>query len=212
MQKSGCTTYGSYEELVKDSNVDVIYVASPHSHHYQNAMLALTNNKPVLCEKALTVNAAQTKKLVSVAKEKNLFFMEAVWTRYFPLSITIRDHIQKGTIGEVLRTTADNCPGMEADSFDKGHRMVNPGLAGGALLDLGIYSLTWIFQTLYHTIPAAERKAPTVAAQVTPYSTGADFQTSMLLTFPKSTPKGVTASHGIATTSFDIHDNPDGEE
>ena len=73
-----CSAYGSYEALVKDVNVDIIYVASPHSHHYQNCMLCLEYGKPVLCEKALTVNAEQAKTLYKTAKEKNLFFMEAV--------------------------------------------------------------------------------------------------------------------------------------
>ncbi|KAL8821695.1 MAG: hypothetical protein Q9191_007259, partial [Dirinaria sp. TL-2023a] len=93
---SSASAYGSYEELVHDPNVDIIYVATPHSHHYQNTMLCLLAGKPVLCEKAFTVNAAQTEKLISVAKEKNLFLMEAVWTRFFPLSIQIRSLIERG--------------------------------------------------------------------------------------------------------------------
>lgn len=97
-------TYGSYAELVADSNVDIIYVATPHGHHFQNAMLALEAGKNVLCEKALTVTASQTKKLVEKAKEKNLFLMEAVWTRYFPISIKIRELIKSGVIGHVHRT------------------------------------------------------------------------------------------------------------
>lgn len=102
---STAKTYGSYAELVADPNVDIIYVATPHSHHFQNAMLALEAGKNVLCEKALTVTASQTKKLVAKAKEKNLFLMEAVWTRYFPLSIKIRELIASGAIGQVHRTT-----------------------------------------------------------------------------------------------------------
>ena len=100
-----CSSYGSYEELVKDPEVQIIYVASPHSHHFQNCMLCLNNGKPVLCEKALTVNAAQAKILYRTAREKNLFFMEAVWTRYFPLSIEIRKRIQDGELGECLRVS-----------------------------------------------------------------------------------------------------------
>jgi predicted dehydrogenase len=96
--------YGSYAELVADPDVDIVYVATPHSHHFQNVMLCFEAGKPVLCEKALTVNAAQAKKLVETAKAKKLFFMEAVWTRYFPLSIKIRELIQKGEIGNVYRT------------------------------------------------------------------------------------------------------------
>lgn len=99
--------YGSYAELVADPNVDIIYVATPHSHHFQNAMLALKAGKNVLCEKALTVTASQTKKLVEVAKEKNVFFMEAVWTRYFPLSIKIRELIKAGAIGTVYRVIGE---------------------------------------------------------------------------------------------------------
>lgn len=100
--------YGSYTELVADPNVDIIYVATPHSHHFQNAMLALDAGKNVLCEKALTVNASQARKLVEKAESKNLFFMEAVWTRYFPLSIKIRELITSGEIGTVYRTLGES--------------------------------------------------------------------------------------------------------
>lgn len=96
--------YGSYAELVADPNVQIIYVATPHSHHFQNVMLALEAGKNVLCEKAITVTAAQVKKLVATAKAKNLFLMEAVWTRFFPLSVKIRELIESGAIGTVYRT------------------------------------------------------------------------------------------------------------
>jgi predicted dehydrogenase len=101
---SSAKTYGSYAELVADSNIGIIYVATPHSHHFQNAMLALEAGKNVLCEKALTVSASQTKKLLEKAKSKKLFFMEAVWTRFFPLSIVVRELISSGEIGTVYRT------------------------------------------------------------------------------------------------------------
>jgi predicted dehydrogenase len=99
--------YGSYAELVADPEVDIVYVATPHSHHFQNVMLCFEAGKPVLCEKALTVTAAQARKLVETARAKKLFFMEAVWTRYFPLSIKIRELIQKGEIGTVYRTIGE---------------------------------------------------------------------------------------------------------
>lgn len=131
-----CTAYGSYDELVADANVDVVYVATPHSHHYQNVMLALGAGKNVLCEKAFTVNAAQTKILCETARKKNLFLMEAVWTRYFPLSVQVRQLIQDGAIGEVLRTTADTSFSDDVEErWGTKHRMVNPDLAGGCLLD-----------------------------------------------------------------------------
>ena len=119
-----------------DPNVDVIYVATPHSHHFQNVMLAFEAGKHVLCEKAFTVNAAQAKILCETAKTKNLFLMEAVWTRYFPLSVQIRELIQNGTLGEVLRVLADNSFGDDMEEkWGTEHRMVNKDLAGGALLD-----------------------------------------------------------------------------
>lgn len=99
----GVKTYGSYRELVNDSDIDIVYVATPHSHHFQNTMLALEAGKNVLCEKAFTVTAAQARKLVETARAKNLFLMEAVWTRYFPLSIKIRELVQSGVIGPVYR-------------------------------------------------------------------------------------------------------------
>ena len=131
-----CTAYGNYEDLVADSSVDVIYVATPHSHHFQNVMLALNAGKNVLCEKAFTVNAAQAKILYETARQKNLFLMEAVWTRYFPLSVQVREIIRSGEIGEVLRTVADTSFGDDVEEkWGTTHRMVNPDLAGGALLD-----------------------------------------------------------------------------
>jgi len=197
--------YGSYAELVADPNVDIVYVATPHSHHYQNAMLCLEAGKNVLCEKAFTTNAKQTEALIQKAREKNLFLMEAVWTRYFPLSIYVRDIITSGKIGVVCRTFADLSIGSVPEtSFDDKHRMVNPDLAGGALLDLGIYALTWVFQTLYHT--QKNPQPPTVTSSMQKYKTGADEMTTMLLTFPRD---GQPAAHGIATTAIRLASDPD---
>jgi predicted dehydrogenase len=205
---SGAKAYGSYAELVVDPNVDIIYVATPHSHHFQNSMLALEAGKHVLCEKAFTVNAEQAKKLVETAKAKNLFLMEAVWTRYFPLSIKIRELVSSGAIGTVHRVTADlSIPCATDDgglSFPNESRMVNKDLAGGALLDLGIYSLTWIFQILYHCQPKPREK-PDVVSVMEKYETGVDENTSMMLHFGKN------KSIGIATTSMRVGTQPDGE-
>ncbi|KAK0706840.1 hypothetical protein B0T26DRAFT_743974 [Lasiosphaeria miniovina] len=205
---SSAKAYGSYHELVADPDIDIVYVATPHSHHFQNAMLALDAGKNVLCEKSLTVTAAQTHKLVATARAKNLFFMEAVWTRYFPLSIQVRKLIQDGAIGTVYRAIADLSLGNDIGdgnlSFADSHRMVNPDLAGGALLDLGIYSLTWVFQALYHVQPEEEKEAPDVLAAVTKYHTGADESTSIILQFPKH------KTTGIALTSLRIATDVDG--
>ena len=144
---------------------------------------------------------------------KNLFLMEAVWTRYFPLSIYVRDIITSGRLGTVYRAQADNSMAMQPEkSFpDNKHRMVNMDLAGGALLDLGIYSLTWIFQTLYHTQPENARQPPKVVAALRQYpATGADDMTTMVLTFPRSKELGGDA-HGIATTAMRVSGDPDGK-
>lgn len=200
--------YGSYAELVADDDVQIIYVATPHSHHFQNAMLALEAGKHVLCEKALTVNASQARKLVDKAREKKLFFMEAVWTRYFPLSIKIREMITSKEIGDVYRVLADNSIGTAKPDgsldFPDSSRMVNIDLAGGALLDLGIYSLTWVFQTLYHL--QKDPETPKVVAGINKYDrTGADDNTTVVVSFPQH------KAMGIATTGLRASSDIDGK-
>ncbi|KAF2118697.1 hypothetical protein BDV96DRAFT_568345 [Lophiotrema nucula] len=191
--------YGTYENLVKDDDVDIIYIATPHSHHYQNARLCLEAGKNVLIEKPITVNAQQAEILVQIAKEKGLFLMEAVWTRFFPLAKQIRELVASGKLGKVERVWADLSFWNDVEEeFGTGHRMVNLDLAGGALLDLGIYSLTWIFQILYHTLPPSQRSAPAIASTMSKYeATGCDEQTSILLSFPGG-------AQGVATTSIRV--------
>lgn len=107
--------YGSYADLVANPNVNIVYVATPHSHHFQNAMLALKAGKHVLCEKPLTVTAGQAAKLVDMARAKKVFFMEAVWTRFFPLSIRVRELIASGEIGTVYRTMGRYLPAQDVE-------------------------------------------------------------------------------------------------
>ncbi|KAI9803950.1 MAG: hypothetical protein M1833_000231 [Piccolia ochrophora] len=211
---SSAAAYGTYAELAADENVDIIYVATPHSHHFQNTMLCLNAGKHVLCEKAFTVNAQQARILVDTAREKGLFLMEAVWTRYFPLSIQIRNMVSEGKIGTVHRVIADNSFGEDiAKNWGNESRMVNMDLAGGSMLDLGIYSLTWVFQILYHLQPASSRKAPKVTSSIAPYPpTGADMLTSIICTFPAAPPATSPApSHGVALTNFLVATDPDGQ-
>ncbi|KAF5514542.1 D-xylose 1-dehydrogenase [Colletotrichum fructicola] len=205
---STVNTYGSYQALVNDLSVDIVYIATPHSHHFQNAMLALTAGKHVLCEKALCVTAAQARCLVLTAKERKLFFMEGVWTRFFPLSRRICELVSGGEIGTVYRVSADlsrangdgdDVTGKRLDYEDR-HRMVNPELAGGVLLGLGVYALTWVFQILYHLQSEDEKEAPEVKAAVQKYHTGIDESVAMLLSFPRHGAVGVaTASLRVAT-------------
>lgn len=135
--------YGNYYELAKDKEIDIIYVATPHSYHYAHAKLCLESGKHVLCEKPFTINAGQLKRLVKIARDRNLFLMEALWSRFLPGIIEVKSLIDSGTIGEVITLEADfgiNFP------HDPQHRIYNPYLGGGALLDIGIYPL---FLALY---------------------------------------------------------------
>lgn len=130
-------SYGSYEELVADEQVDVVYVASPHSHHYEHVKLCLNSGKHVLCEKAFTANAAQARELVELAEKKNRFLGEAVWTRFMPFVPKLRKFLDDGVIGEIHSVQC-----AFGQNLLHVERMVDPALAGGALLDLGIYPLT----------------------------------------------------------------------
>ena len=130
--------YGSYEELVDDADVDLVYVATPHSHHYSHAMLALEHGKAVLCEKAFTANAEEAQKLIDFAESRNLFITEAIWTRYMPISLKVKELLDSGAIGRPLMINASI--GYPNDSWE---RIVNPALCGGSLLDLGVYVLNF---------------------------------------------------------------------
>ena len=131
-------SYGSYDELIKDKNIDIIYVASPHSHHFEHVKMCLNSGKHVLCEKAFTANEKQAKEIVDLAKKKGLFLGEAVWTRFMPWVKKVKEVLRSGVIGEI---SAVQCgfgqPLLHVE------RLTSPALAGGALLDLGIYPLTF---------------------------------------------------------------------
>lgn len=130
--------YGSYEELVKDENVDLVYIATPHSRHFADMKLCIENHKAVLCEKAFCVNANEARQIQKLAKENNVFVTEALWPRYMPSRKLINDVIDSGIIGNVNILTANL-----AYIIYKIDRLVNPDLAGGALLDVGVYGLNF---------------------------------------------------------------------
>jgi predicted dehydrogenase len=126
----------SYAALAGDPDVDVVYIATPHTCHYANARLCLEAGKAVLCEKPFTLNAAQARDLVRLARERQLFLMEAMWTRFLPAMTEVGRLIADGTIGEIRFLTADF--GFHKE-FDPRHRLFDPALGGGALLDVGVY-------------------------------------------------------------------------
>ena len=130
--------YGSYEEMLEDPNVDLVYIATPHSLHYEHMMLCLHKGKAVLCEKAFTMNAEQARKIQSYAQEHGIFAAEAIWTRYMPSRTMIDEVIASGIIGKVNTLTANL-----SYVIDHKQRIMDPKLAGGALLDIGIYGINF---------------------------------------------------------------------
>ena len=139
------TAYASYQQLFEDPDIDIIYIATPHSEHVQNTINALEAGKHVLCEKPLALNEAQASRCFELAAEKRLFLMEALWMRFFPVLNRVEQWLKQGLIGKVHSYSASFC--LEVP-YDANHRLYKPKLGGGALLDLGIYPLslaTWLF-------------------------------------------------------------------
>lgn len=131
--------YGSYAALAEDEGVDVVYIATPHPLHLDNMLLCLRAGKPVLCEKPLTINVRQALAAVSMAERKDLFLMEALWTRFLPPIVRLRQRLSEGAIGEVRTVAADF--GFKAD-WDPRSRLFDPNLGGGCLLDVGVYPIS----------------------------------------------------------------------
>lgn len=172
--------HGAYEALVQDAEVDVIYVASPHPWHLEHALLAIEAGKHVLCEKPMALNARQARRMIQAAKKHGVFLMEAMWTRFFPAMARLRRWLAEDRIGRVLAVQADF--GIQRP-LDPQHRLFNPGLGGGALLDLGIYPVSLASMVL-------GRPPESIKSQVHFCNTGVDDQSSLLFHYGD----GVTAS------------------
>lgn len=134
--------YGSYEELAKDPDVEAVYVATPNSMHYENCKLCLSHGKHVLCEKPFTINVREAQELYDMAAQKGLFLMEALWTWFLPLYGKLRDLLKEGTLGEIRQITCQY--GFTAKGARR-ERKFNSALGGGALLDIGIYNLAFLY-------------------------------------------------------------------
>jgi predicted dehydrogenase len=165
--------HASYEALVADPEVDVVYVSTPHPFHAENATLALEAGKHVLVEKPFTINAAEAQAVVDLAAERGLVVLEAMWTRWLPHMVRIRELIASGVLGEVRTVLADHNQKLSADP---NHRLQAPALGGGALLDLGIYPVSFAWDVF--GAPAS------VTAISSPTLTGVDRQTAILLGYP----------------------------
>lgn len=145
-QYGGAKTYNSYEAMLNDPQVDGVYIATPHRFHFENIMQCLKAGKPVLCEKPLTVNANETRELIKTAQNNKVFLMEALWTRYLPIYSVVRQWLDEKAIGDIslmVGTFGFNAP------KDGNDRWQNPELAGGTLLDMGIYPIAisqWVMK------------------------------------------------------------------
>ena len=162
--------HASYEALVADESVDIVYVATPHPFHFANTTLALNAGKHVLVEKAFTINAKDAAAIVALAEEKHLVVLEAMWTRFLPHMARLRELIAEGVIGQVRTVIADHNQSLPSDPT---HRLQDPALGGGALLDLGIYPVSFAWDIL--------GKPTSVSAIASKTPTGVDRQTAIIL-------------------------------
>ncbi|GLR15570.1 Gfo/Idh/MocA family protein [Portibacter lacus] len=130
--------FGSYEDLMQDKEIDIIYIATPHSHHYENTMMCLEAGFNVLCEKAFAINREQAVIMIEKAREKNLFLMEGLWSRFNPAILGAFNDVKNGLIGNLCGVKADFCFHFP---YDADKRLCNKNLGGGSLLDIGIYPI-----------------------------------------------------------------------
>ncbi|MBV9849578.1 MAG: Gfo/Idh/MocA family oxidoreductase, partial [Armatimonadetes bacterium] len=166
--------YGSYEALAADPDVDAVYVASPHPMHKEDSLLCLNGGKAVLCEKPFTINAAEALQVIGTARARKLFLMEAMWTRFTPVMGKVRELVSQGAIGEVRIVQADF--GFRA-GFDPKSRLFDPALGGGALLDVGVYCISFASMLL----GTPEQVVGTAHLG----ESGVDENTGILLRYPK---------------------------
>ncbi len=175
--------YGDYRALVEDPDVDIVYVATPHALHRAHVELAFAAGKPVLCEKPLTLNADDARALVGLARERGLFFMEGMWMRCNPLIRRLQRLAAEGALGEVRQVRADLGFVVDAPPAD---RLLDPALGGGALLDMGVYPLT--FAQLFLGAPSA------VAAAAGLSPAGVDLDVALSLAYDSGATAALTAS------------------
>ena len=178
------TAYGSYEELVDDDQVEAVYVASPHSEHRDHALLAIEAGKPVLVEKAFARNAAEARQVMLAAEARGLLVMEAMWSRFLPHYDVVRHVVESGLIGDVVAVLADHGQRLYPDGPA---RLAQPELAGGALLDLGVYPVS--FADLVIGAPDA------VTATGTLTELGVDATTTITVT-------GAGGAHGVLSCTM----------
>lgn len=184
--------FGSYGELARDPEVEAVYVATPHPFHFQDALACLKNRKAVLCEKPLTLNARQSAELFAAAEENNAFLMEGLWTYYLPAVVQARRWLAEGVIGEVKLIQADF--GFRAE-YNPQSRLFDPALGGGALLDVGVYVLSF-------AQVVAGNKTPRIKASARLAPTGVDESTSILLDWHSGVRAHLSCSVGQKQSNY----------
>ncbi len=163
--------YGEYSQLADDRDIDLIYIATPHSRHYEDCIMCLNSDKNILCEKAFTANGRQAREVLEYAEKKNLFVSEAMWTRFMPMRFRLDEIISSGVIGRISSLTADL-----GYSIANKERIMKPELAGGALLDLGVYTIN--FAVMAFGINITDIKSSCVKNEY-----GVDIHNSIILNF-----------------------------
>ena len=168
----GAVAYGTYADLVADKNIDAIYVATPHPMHKEHALLAMNAGKPVLCEKPFAMSSAQAQSMIEASRKNNVALLEAMWMRYLPHIAKVREILSSNILGEIQTVEADHGQRLA----DRGiARLVDPNLGGGALLDLGIYPVSFAHLVL---------GAPTrITARAVMTDQGVDAQTSAIFDY-----------------------------
>lgn len=179
--------YGSYEEMVCDDNVEIVYIATPHCNHFNDMKMCIEHHKPVLCEKAFTLNADQAKEIKTLVKENNVYVSEAIWPRYMPSRKLIDDTIASGIIGEVKILTANL-----SYIIHQNKRIMDINLAGGALLDVGVYGINFALMHFGKDIKKID-------TSVMMTNTGVDAQESITIHYNDG--KMAVLTHGIYSRS-----------
>ncbi|GFZ48048.1 hypothetical protein JCM24511_05796, partial [Saitozyma sp. JCM 24511] len=196
----GCKVYGNYDGVYNDPNVDAIYIGTPHVAHFDNAKNALSAGKHVLCEKPFVMKLEELDELIALAKKHNVFLMEAVWTRFQPIAYAVQEVLFSGKLGKVKRVEADFSIDFKPDALPDSHRMIDPTLGGGSLLDLGPYPSVWAMLTLFQH-PDNHRTPPNILfTHQTPYArSGVDLNSRWLLEFP-----GLGGVQALLTTDMGV--------
>ncbi|KAF5025494.1 hypothetical protein F66182_2399 [Fusarium sp. NRRL 66182] len=192
--------YADYQGVYNDPNVDIVYVGTPHSLHKKNCLDAIAAGKHVLCEKPFTINEKESQEIVDAAKAKGVFIMEAVWTRFFPLFKALHEEIiVKKSIGDVERFFIDFGNKMALDTLPDSHRMKDPALGAGALLDIGVYTLTYASIIMGDWKVGKQHPTPKKVVSSLDINNGMDEANVVVLDYPSATGVAKTA---VCTSTF----------